>query len=94
MDKDLYNRKQEELKEHYESICVSCGACCGVTDGDCCVNLAKDKAGKYFCKVYDKRLGKQKTISGKEFSCVEIRDVLKFGPVHPGCAYLKNKFRP
>jgi len=90
MDKNLYNKKQEELSAEYESICICCGACCGLSDGDPCVNLVKDISGKYFCQVYDKRLGKQRTVSGKEFNCVTIRDVLRFGPVYPGCAYLKR----
>lgn len=90
MDKDLYSKKQREMLSDYESICLCCGACCGVVGADPCENLAKGQDGKYFCRVYEHRLGKQKTVSGKEFNCVPIRDVLRFGPVYPGCGYLKK----
>lgn len=78
---------QEEQFERYESICARCGACCGAEDGDQCVNLAKAEDGKYFCKVYENRLGPQRTISGKSFHCIPIREVIMNTGDRSNCAY-------
>ena len=42
----------------------------------------------HHCKVYASRLGVQKTVSGKTFTCVDIRDNIKKGAVYDGCAYI------
>ena len=50
--------------------------------------------GKYFCAVYDRRFGKWRTVSGKEFECVPIREKIAKGESWPGdehCGY--KKFR-
>ena len=73
MDRVAYLQKQKEEEERYEARCKRCGACCGANSEDPCVRLNKDKAAKYYCSVYGARIGKQATISGKEFSCVPIR---------------------
>ncbi len=91
MDNELYLKKQIEQEESHEEVCLRCGACCGINDGDPCANLEKDGLNTYNCKSYDDRLGAQKTVSGRDFTCVMIRDVLKFESPYPECAYSKNK---
>lgn len=81
-----YLQKLEEEFEKYEALCKRCGACCGAHSDDPCVNLKKDGESKYRCEVYYNRIGMQKTISGKNFSCVPIRDLRPNLPF-PGCAY-------
>ncbi|MDD2703265.1 MAG: hypothetical protein PHC33_04605 [Candidatus Omnitrophica bacterium] len=85
MDELVYQRKQQESAEEYESRCRRCGACCGAYDGDPCINLEKAADNRYFCKVYNTRLGLQKTISGKSFTCVLIRENLKISPLSFSC---------
>ena len=93
MSKKLYLKKQEEQLKDYEDRCKRCGACCGANDADPCANLSKDNLGKYYCLVYENRLGQQRTISGKAFNCVLIRENLKkFNFLNPGCAYNKQRF--
>ncbi|MBU1870216.1 MAG: hypothetical protein KJ818_07090 [Candidatus Omnitrophica bacterium] len=86
MDEINYSQKQKEEQDKYEALCRRCGACCGANDGDPCLNLDKGQDGKYYCKVYDHRVGLQKTKSGKVFACVPIRD-LKPNLPFVGCAY-------
>ena len=73
MDEAAYLLKQEEEHVKYEALCRRCGACCGSLDGDPCEQLKQDESGKYFCPVYDHRIGMHKTISGVQFACVPIR---------------------
>lgn len=87
MERELYFSKQKEQLSKYEALCHRCGNCCGVRDGDPCVNLAKDSQNKYYCKNYHQRLGGQVTVSGKKFNCVPIRDLAKFDAPYPDCAY-------
>lgn len=87
MDELLYIQKQYEELQEYEALCLRCGACCGIHDSDPCSNLVKDASGSYFCRDYDNRLGIQTTVSGKTFTCVQIRDLLKFDLPYSGCAY-------
>ncbi|MFH1318309.1 MAG: hypothetical protein ABIH71_04785 [Candidatus Omnitrophota bacterium] len=88
MDDKLYQVKQQKQEELYESLCKRCGTCCGAYDGDPCENLLQDAENKYFCRSYDRRLGIQKTVSGKSFTCVLIRDKLKkFKSLCLNCAY-------
>jgi len=88
MDQTAYSQKQKEEEASYEGRCKRCGACCGALGDDPCSRLSKDSPGKYYCTVYDTRIGKQVTVSGKEFSCVPIRYLR---PVLPfkDCAYYK-----
>lgn len=90
METKLYLKKQEELSSRYESLCLRCGACCGVSDGDPCANLQNDGLSRYYCLAYESRLGAQKTVSGKLFTCVPIRDVLKYDSPYIECAYAKS----
>jgi len=86
MDKEAYLAKQKKKEAEYEMRCKRCGACCGSLGPDPCVHLAKDEAGKYYCRVYATRIGRQVTVSGKEFSCVLIR-YLRPNLPFKDCAY-------
>jgi len=84
------NTLENHLKlkeEEFESRCKRCGACCGAHDGDSCVHLKNGKNGGYYCEVYDSRLGIQKTISGKSFECVSIKEILRKAYPREGCGY-------
>lgn len=86
MDEIAYADKQRRDSEEYEAICKQCGKCCGL-ETDPCVNLKMGSSGKYYCAVYESRLGKQVTVSGRVFTCVLIREVVKFGLPSEGCGY-------
>jgi hypothetical protein len=75
--------------EKFEKMCWRCGICCGAEDGDPCQNLVKLSSGKYFCRRYQNRLGKQLTVSGKSFNCVPIWKVLRYPGIRLKCAYQK-----
>ncbi|MFA6216469.1 MAG: hypothetical protein WDL87_02300 [Candidatus Omnitrophota bacterium] len=90
MDEQEYARKLEEQFKEHEQLCRRCGMCCGLSDGDPCAQLADVGAGQYTCKIYDKRFGLQRTVSGKVFHCVPIRENLKFESTFSGCAYYKT----
>lgn len=87
MENEAYIQRQDEELAAYEAVCTCCGICCGAQDNDPCVHLKSRDDGKYYCDTYVNRFGLQKTISGKEFTCVMIRDVLKFGVHYEGCGY-------
>ncbi len=89
MDNVLYLQKQKYKQEAYEAMCTRCGTCCGALNGDPCVNLAADSNNKYYCKIYENRLGKQKTLSGKEFHCIPIRLLRGSGTKFANCPYFK-----
>ncbi len=80
-----------KIQEKYENLCNRCGLCCGSAN-DPCVHLEK-KGNEFFCNIYDNRFGVHHTISGKEFRCVPIREIIHenwFGKEK--CAYyFKNK---
>lgn len=71
-----YPDYQDNQQKEFEKLCKRCGACCGAFDGDPCEHLMRSEDGTYFCKVYEDRLGLHKTVSGNEFKCVPIRDIL------------------
>ncbi|MDD5427640.1 MAG: hypothetical protein PHI58_00165 [Candidatus Omnitrophica bacterium] len=89
MDDAIYKKKQDDWQRDFESLCLRCGKCCG-SDGDPCANLAKAADGRYTCKVYDRRLGAQKTVSGRDFTCVPIGEVLKKGMPNSLCGYMRK----
>lgn len=89
MDESAYLLKQEEDQKKYEALCRRCGACCGALDGDPCEQLNRDESGKYFCSVYDHRIGMHKTISGVKFACVPIRDLRPNLPFR-SCVYYSH----
>ena len=53
------------------------------------MDLRKDESGKYFCPVYDHRIGMHKTISGINFACVPIRDLRPNLPLR-NCVYFTH----
>ncbi len=89
MDDVLYKQKQDDWQKEFESLCLRCGKCCGI-EQDPCSNLAKTSDGRYTCKVYTSRLGSQKTVSGRSFTCVPIGEVLKKGMPNSMCGYLRR----
>ncbi len=91
MEDRQYLECQEKQEAEYEALCKRCGACCGIKDGDPCVELIAEPDGVHYrCRIYESRLGKRKTVSGKEFTCVELRDILgKSWEGHPECAYVQ-----
>lgn len=86
MDETTYVDSQRRSFEEYEALCKQCGKCCGL-EADPCVNLKKNMSGRYYCAVYESRLGRQITVSGKGFTCVQIREVVKCGLPNEGCGY-------
>lgn len=70
-----YRKFQKQNFEKWEAMCGNCGACCGALD-DPCEHLRKKACGGYYCDIYDKRYGMRKTVSGKKFKCVNIREIL------------------
>ncbi|MDD5174370.1 MAG: hypothetical protein PHV48_06060 [Candidatus Omnitrophica bacterium] len=86
MDNMAYMDSQRRNSEEYEALCKRCGKCCGL-ETDPCVNLKKDISGNYYCAVYESRLGRQVTVSGRIFTCVEIREVVRKGLPNGGCGY-------
>lgn len=86
MDAEKYLESAQKAQSEYESVCRRCGRCCGVGN-DPCVKLALQIDGSYLCADYDNRLGKQKTIGGNEFTCVQIRDHVSLGYAIEGCPY-------
>jgi uncharacterized cysteine cluster protein YcgN (CxxCxxCC family) len=82
--------KQKEIE--WEAQCTMCGACCGALH-DPCENLIQTSSGTYLCQVYTHRFGTWKTVSGKEFKCVPIREKLAKNESWPGdehCGYKKR----
>ncbi|MFA6321106.1 MAG: hypothetical protein WCY36_04535 [Candidatus Omnitrophota bacterium] len=88
-DDEIYKQKQDDWQREFESLCLRCGKCCGI-DQDPCSNLAKSPDGRYTCKVYGQRLGTQRTVSGRTFTCVPITEVLKKGMPNQACGYLRK----
>lgn len=84
-DTDYINSQDVRLKE-YEALCKRCGKCCGA-ETDPCDNLKKDACGGYYCASYESRLGRQVTVSGRVFTCVPIREVVRKGLPNEGCGY-------
>ena len=76
MSPEMLQRYLKSKEQGFEDICLRCGACCGAYDGDPCLHLKKDKKGKYYCDIYPNRLGDRKTVSGEEFECVPIKEIL------------------
>jgi uncharacterized cysteine cluster protein YcgN (CxxCxxCC family) len=87
MDLTEYNKIQDRASAEFEAICKRCGECCGAGTDEPCANLASAGDGKYFCRSYQNRLGMQRTVSGRVFTCVNIRDVIAKGLPYGSCAY-------
>lgn len=92
LPKKALDRYFQQKKREFEGLCCRCGACCGAYDGDPCEHLKKDPLGKYFCDIYEKRLGMRKTVSGEEFQCVKITEILnEKWPGDENCGYKRRR---
>ena len=90
MMNEAYNKYQEIKEKEQERLCKKCGACCGIFDKDPCIHLSRIKDKEYVCGIYEERLGLRKSISGREFFCVPIRNILhKSWNGSLNCAYKK-----
>lgn len=87
MDEIQYEQKQTAQFYDHESLCRRCGECCGAGGLDPCAKLKKHMNGEYFCDDYANRHSLQKTVSGRYFTCVDIRDVNRFGVYYKNCGY-------
>ena len=90
IDLNRYNEWMTVKAREWEERCVRCGACCGAWD-DPCENLRRDPAAGSYCTVYERRFGKWSTVSGKEFTCVPIREKIAQGHSWPGDEYCRYK---
>jgi len=94
IEKDQFDAWQQKQLEAWESLCGRCGACCGLAEGDPCEHLVQDSLGKYQCNVYANRFGIRRSISGREFKCVPIRDILHLSWIGDQCCgYKKDNVR-
>lgn len=66
----------EEKEHQWESLCIRCGGCCGAFD-DPCRHLKKTKSNKTYCEIYENRFGLRKTVSGEEFRCVPVKEIIR-----------------
>jgi len=89
MDSSAYDRDLKGRFVKYDSACKRCGECCGANN-DPCANLVSKGNGQYACAAYDNRFGPQRTVSGKAFTCVSIRENIKRGFSNPNCAYAQK----
>ncbi len=92
MDTKSYEKYLKEESVKYESLCLRCGECCGINN-DPCANLIIEEGGRCACRVYESRLGPQKTVSGKGFTCVPIKENIRRGDCDPNCVYIEGKTR-
>jgi len=83
VDSVRYAAYQEDEFHDLEAKC----RCCGSEDKDPCENLAHDPDNNYYCRIYNTRLGLQKTVSGKIFNCVSINELIRRGSLKEVCAY-------
>ena len=89
-DKSYEDLQNKELQA-WESLCGRCGACCGLFEGDPCEHLVKSETGSYQCAIYENRFGLRKSVGGREFMCVPIRNILHQSWVGDQCCgYKKN----
>jgi hypothetical protein len=92
-DDQKYRLWLESREKAQDAACLRCGACCGAMD-DPCEHLYREETGTYACHVYETRLGEHRTLSGKTFRCVPIRE--KKGQSWPGdeqCGYKQRNAR-
>ena len=72
--------------------CSCCGVCCGATDGDPCASLRAD-GDKYYCDIYENRLGYRKTVSDQTFRCVTIKHIIETTGGYAECIYVRELLR-
>ena len=75
LDEVRYQNSLKRKEEEWESLCIRCGGCCGAYD-DPCRHLKKDNQGKFYCNIYSERFGSRKTISGEDFNCVFVKEII------------------
>ena len=86
---DQYIQYFEKKQQEWEDLCIRCGACCGAYE-DPCEHLSQNSEG-YYCPIYKDRLGLRKTVSGVEFYCVPLKDILdESWPGSYRCVYKKK----
>ena len=90
---EQYEEWQAIQEDRWESLCGRCGSCCGSRDGDPCEHLRGAKYGEYYCGIYGNRFGLHKTVSGKLFECVHIRQILHRPWPGDGCCGYKKELR-
>lgn len=86
MDNLRYAEYTKSKEVNFEALCHNCGECCGSLD-DPCRNLLKKDDGTHSCRDYSNRFGPQKTVSGKDFDCVFIREHIASNTLRPNCGY-------
>lgn len=93
-DEERWSAHQKRAQEAWEALCQRCGACCGAAEGDPCEHLDTD-AGGFFCRIYADRFGWRRSVSGRAFRCVPIRDILHLDwPGSSSCAYKRLLHQP
>ena len=90
MDEQAYEKVLANRDATHEALCRRCGQCCGTLGEDPCANLEKLADGTNSCRIYNIRHALQKTMSGRYFMCVNIRDVIKCGASYDNCPYCGN----
>jgi uncharacterized cysteine cluster protein YcgN (CxxCxxCC family) len=91
-DEQKFQALQLKQLEEWESLCGRCGNCCGLGEGDPCEHLRCDASGKYLCSIYEHRFGLRKSISGREFMCVPIRNILHQSWAGDSCCGYKKYY--
>lgn len=79
--RSVTKRGRESFLPHMKRAVCGAGCAKGLSNGDPCVNLEEEAGGRYRCRAYEGRLGTQKTVSGRTFTCVSARDALARGLV-------------
>jgi len=74
-DELRYQNYLKQKEEDWELLCIRCGGCCGAYD-DPCLHLKRDSRNKFYCEIYNERLGIRKTIGGEQFNCVLVKEIL------------------
>lgn len=92
-DQAAYEELQIQQERAWEKTCTRCGACCGIVEGDPCEHLEALPSGQYSCRIYSNRFGLHKTVSGKPFHCVPIRNILFDSWPGDECCGYKKKLR-
>ena len=66
--------------------------CCGSADGHPCEHLRHD-GDKYYCEIYENRLGYHQTTTGQRFRCVTIKHMIETTGGFSECAYVQELLR-
>jgi hypothetical protein len=90
---DEYQHWLKEQEDRWEALCGHCGACCGVGEDDPCEHLRGGKKGEYYCSIYTNRFGEHRTVNGKIFNCVPIRQIIHARWPGDVCCGYKREFK-